>query len=170
MKIIYVNSPKHGMKEVLVDDEDYDLLSLHQWTIVKKETDNSFYCKRNSRRDPVTNKQKSIIMHRVIMNITDPKVMIDHKDHNGLNNQKSNLRPCNSAQNGANRLKNKNASSKFFGVCYSKKLKKWNAFLQIKRGNANLGYFQNEEDAARHRDKIAKEKFGEFAILNFPEL
>lgn len=95
---------------------------------------------------------------------------VDHKDHNGLNNQKSNLRICNASQNGANRLKNKNASSKYFGVCYSKKSKRWNAFLQTHKRGTNLGYFDNEEEAAMHRDKIAKERYGEFAILNFPNL
>lgn len=168
MKTIIVNSKKHGTHNVLVDDEDYENLSKFKWNIFKKETDNTLYCKRNSKRDPITRKQKTITMHRLIMNVFEGKGIIDHKDHNGLNNQKSNLRICNTSQNGANRLKNKNASSKYYGVCYAKRSKKWNAFLQTKRTSANLGYFDSEEDAARHRDKIAYERYGEFAILNFP--
>jgi hypothetical protein len=91
-----------------VDDEDYEYLMQWKWQAGSK--------KRYAQRARIINgKVSSTMMHRVIMNITDTKVHIDHKDGDGLNNQKSNLRPCTRNQNQANRKKSKSGVSKYLG-------------------------------------------------------
>jgi len=107
-------------------------------------------------------------MHRVIMRA--PKgVMCDHRNHNGLDNRKSNLRLCTSAQNQYNKKPKKDCASKYKGVVRRKDCKKWRAKIGFKGKRIHLGYFDDEMDAAMAYDDKAIELFGEFAYLNFPE-
>ena len=99
---------------------------------------------------------KKIRMHRFIMN-AKPGQQIDHKDHNGLNNQKSNLRFCNTAENRRNVTPF--GKSKYLGVCYLTVNIKKNgkvysytyitAQITINKRNKHLGIFETEEDAAK---------------------
>ena len=74
-------------KYTLVDDEDFDYLNQFNWCAHKEKY--NFYAVRTDNK-----LKKCIRIHRVIMNCPDSK-FIDHKDGNGLNNQKENLRLCN---------------------------------------------------------------------------
>jgi hypothetical protein len=93
----------------------------------------------------------------------------DHKDGNGLNNTRSNLRPCTQGQNNMNQRKRKNATSRFKGVTWSAADEKWKACITANHVQHHLGYFCDEEEAARAYDKAARSLHGEFARLNFPE-
>lgn len=169
MKIIEAESKKYGLKNILVDDCDYDSMKLLTWTIFQRNTNETFYARNSGPRDPITYTQKQRFMHRVLLDITDPKIVVDHIDHNGLNNQRHNLRVATTSQNGANRRKNSGKnSSKYLGVCWSKKAKKWHAFMQTKKRSKNIGYFKSQIMAAKARDAYAKSVYGEFANLNFP--
>lgn len=94
---------------------------------------------------------------------------VDH--HNGipLDNTLSNLRLATHQQNTQNRRANRNSRSKFKGVKWQEKNKKWRAVLRHNGTDYSLGMFRNEEDAARAYDAKAKELHKEFARLNFPE-
>ena len=109
-------------------------------------------------------------MHRQIMNA--PKgTPIDHKDHNGLNNTRENLRLATISENARNCEKTKRpTSSKYKGVCWNKKSKKWQAHIHYNGISIHLGLFDSEEDAAKAYDEAAKIYHGEFAVLNFPEV
>ena len=146
-------------KFAIVDAEDYDWLSQYKWCAAKdRET---FYAQRYSNG-------RIVSMHRVIMRA--PKgVICDHRNHNGLDNRKSNLRFCTSAQNQYNKRPKKGCASKYKGVVRRKNYKKWRARISFKRQRINLGDFDNEMDAAMAYDDKAVELFGEFAYLNFPE-
>jgi hypothetical protein len=74
-------------------------------------------------------------------------LQIDHIDGNGLNNQKSNLRVVTHRENHQNRQHKK--SSKFPGVSWNKKIKKWNAKIRIGNKSLHLGYFYDEEEASK---------------------
>lgn len=115
--------------------------------------------------------RKSVFMHNIIL--PPPSDMkIDHKNHNGLDNRKENLRFANNAQNQHNSRPKKTwrgrkTLSQYKGVFIDKKNKKhpWRATLRKK----TIGRFVTEIEAAKAYDKAAKETFGEFAYLNFPD-
>jgi len=95
------------------------------------------------------------------------KKCVDHIDGNTINNMLSNLRWATLHENQGNRSKQENTSSKYKGVYFCKKIKKWKAEIRINGKKKYLGFFKNEEDAGRAYDEKAREHFGEFAKLNF---
>jgi len=154
MKKIYLENK--GLY-ALVDDEDFD--HLNQWKWHADEIGGIFYAKRRSYPD-----KKMIYMHREILK-SEGK-FIDHKDHDGLNNQKSNLRICSSSQNQWNKRSKKNSSSKYVGVYYDKSRGKWSASCCVNYKTHRLGRFETEKEAAIAYNKKAVELHGEFANLN----
>ncbi|MFA7100704.1 MAG: HNH endonuclease [Bacilli bacterium] len=150
----------------LVDDEDFDYLSRWKWQAQKKHYGGFGACRRCA--CPLIKQYCRIYMHRQILSC--PKGLeIDHKDLNPLNNQKSNLRICTGSQNCMNRLPRKNTSSKYKGVSWMKRNKKWIAYVCINRITIYLGIYNSESNAAKVYDKAAKKYHGEFARLNFKE-
>ena len=145
----------------LVDGEDYEELSKHKWCANK--IGKTFYAVRAAGKYP---NQRIIYMHRQILNAQTGDET-DHHGSYGLDNRKQNIRLCTHAQNLHNQRPQKNKTSKFKGVSWHKKAKKWKA--QIKKGGRYmyLGCFDNEIEAAKTYDRKAKELFGKFALLNF---
>jgi hypothetical protein len=95
--------------------------------------------------------------------------IVDHKDGNGLNNQKNNLRLCSYSQNSQNSKRPSHNTSGYKGACWSKGSNKWQAYIKLNGKCIHLGYFTCLLKAARAYDLKAKELFGNFARLNFPE-
>jgi len=144
-------------KFAIVDPEDYDLLSRCKWCAVKDS--NTYYAVRSRQN-------KQIRMHREIMKV--PKHLVcDHINHNGLDNRKNNLRICTKQQNTHNQKPRKTGTSKYKGVDWNKRQRKWRARIYYESRCHYLGYFNNEIDAAKAYDKKARELFKEFACLNF---
>ena len=99
-----------------------------------------------------------------------PKGMvIDHINHNGLDNRRENLRICTNAENQRNRGKQKNNTSGYKGVDWRKDHKKWRARINKDNKTIHIGYYNIIEEAARAYDAKAKELHGKYAQLNFPE-
>ncbi len=108
-------------------------------------------------------------MHREIIDVPEGW-FVDHINHNGLDNRKANVRPATPADNARNaRYPRRNTSSKYRGLWYNKKKKRWRAQITLNNKKKQIGYFKNEIDAAKAYDKAAKKYFGDFAILNFEE-
>jgi hypothetical protein len=145
-------------KFALVDPEDYYRLAKFNWQAASNKV--TFYASGKVAG-------RTWKMHRLIMN-APPHLVVDHIDHNGLNNAKNNLRLCSHAQNTRNAMPNRNTTSKYKGVCWRKKEKQWIASIQLNRKIHHLGCFENEIDAAKAYDKKAGQLHGEFACLNFP--
>ncbi len=146
-------------KFAIVDDEDFEWLNRLKWFANQNRKEKEkWYAMR-------IDGKKTIRMHREITNA--PKDMhVDHKDNNGLNNTRENLRVCTNSQNQANSEKDSKNSSGYKGVYRDKN--KWRAELK-KNGKKVLDKtFSDITDAARAYDKAAAEHFGEFAKLNFP--
>jgi hypothetical protein len=171
MKTIVINSKKYGKHEIFVDDEDFERVNQYKWHLIKPKNSKNNYAGSNIYLG--NGKQKPITLHRFIMNVTDPKIHIDHIFHNGLDCQKKNLRTCNRSQNGANRTKNINSKSKYLGVYLSidkrndKTYSYWRAQLNINGKRTHIGSFKNELDAAKAYDKYAIKHYGDFANINF---
>lgn len=150
-------------KVAIVDDEDYGWLN--QWKWSTRTTKRNVYAERRDYRMGRRN-AKSISMHRLITN-APPELQVDHKDGDGLNNQKSNLRLCTQKQNSANQRRHKNNSTGFIGVTTHRGENVWRAQIGIDGKRTYIGRFKTPEEAARAYDKRARETFGEFANLNF---
>lgn len=144
-------------KVALVDDSDFEWLNQWTWTALMYK--NVWRARRSERR-------KTIYMHRVILGLTDKNIFCDHKDHNGLNNQRDNLRVATSSDNNSNITSRAGSSSKYLGVHFFKRDQKWCAHIEKAGKKKNLGYFDKEEDAALAYNNAAIEVHGEFANLN----
>jgi hypothetical protein len=144
---------------VLIDDDMFDRVSKYTWCVQKFK--DRFYATRKHKRTI------TILMHRFILNVSDPKIEVDHIDNDGLNNQSSNLRCATHSQNLCNRGAVKNSKSKYKGVGWVTSHKKWRASIQKDKVLKVLGYFSSEIDAAKAYDAAAKTIHGEFAYLNF---
>lgn len=137
----------------IVDDEDYEYLN--QWEWCAHITPKNVYAKRGH----------NTLMHRLIMN-TPTGMNTDHIDHNGLNNQRHNLRVCTQSQNMCNRFNSTRGKVKYKGVSKSKC--GYKAYIFHNGKQINLGRFTDVIKAAEAYDEAAKKYHGEFACLNFP--
>jgi hypothetical protein len=144
-------------KVALVDDEDFEYLNQWKWTA--KQCGIFYYAVRRKKTD---GKSIQYYMHRVILN-TPTCLQVDHIDHDGLNNQKHNLRNCTCSQNRMNRIPR--SKSGYLGVYYVKHYIV--AQFPINGKMTHLGMFDTEELAAKKYDEYALKYYGEFANLNF---
>ena len=138
-----------------VDAADYEWLSQYHWHL-----QNGYAARRE--------KTRVILMHREIMQ-PPTGMVVDHIDGNKANNCRFNLRTCTPAENRRNNRKRNDARSKFKGVSYHERMRKWRARCWCKGRDPFLDYFDTDVEAARAYDRVAVEYFGEFARLNFPE-
>ena len=107
-------------------------------------------------------------MHRAILGLGfGDKRQTAHRNHNGLDDRRANLRICTYTQNAQNQLPAKNLSSKYKGVSRFRRDKKWQVSIKNNGKLIFLGHFNNEVEAAKAYDKAAKRIFGEFAFCNF---
>jgi hypothetical protein len=150
-------------KVALVDDEDFDELNRYKWHAHKDYKNGKFYASMSAR---CNGKTKTILMHRKIL--VDKYKIIDHINHDGLDNRKCNLRSCTCSQNHKHCIGHKNNKSGFNGVSWNKSNKKWMAQITKDNRQMCIGYFDDKKDAAKKVDEKAKELFGEFSALNFP--
>jgi len=148
-------------KVALVDDSDYEYLNQFKWHSIKTER-KGYYVGRSVK---VGKKYRNTSMHIKIMN-TRKGMEVDHKDGNGLNNQKNNLRICNRTQNCQNRKKIKNCSSKYKCVGWHKGLNLWVAKLKSNGKSKHLGCFDTELEAAIIANIAMRKYHGEFARPN----
>lgn len=146
-----------------VDDCDYESLNLYRWKalIVGKKV----YAARTVKSPGSKRNDITILMHRVIH---PGAVRVDHKNGDGLDNQRQNLRSANASQNAANSPIVVRGTSRFKGVYWNKHDRRWQAQIGHGRGAVKyLGQFKDERNAALAYDAAAIERFGEFAVLNF---
>lgn len=145
--------------EAVVDDEDYDSVTrLGSWQITIHP---------NGRKYAVHNGRGwQILMHRFL--IGEDGYDIDHKDRDGLNNVRSNLRTATRSQNNANSKTNCRNKSGYRGVSYHKQARRWEAYIGSNGRKIYLGLYDSAEEASWAYDNKARELYGEFARLNSP--
>ena len=142
-----------------VSDKDYKRVSKFKWFTAKRRS--GIYAARSKRRGKFSD---TILMHRFIRNAKDG-IQVDHRDRNGLNNVRSNIRICTQTQNNGNRISNKHSSA-YKGVSFEKWTKRWESNIEINGKKKRLGRFKSEVEAARAYDEAAKKLFGRFSLTN----
>jgi hypothetical protein len=155
----------------LVDDEDYGLVMRHHWNVWEMPP-------QPGRREPgrrwpgpyaftgirkEDGRKSTMRMHVLIMG----QPGIDHRNHDTLDNRRSNLRIATPGESARNKRKQPTAAFRFKGV--TPRYHKWHAKIMVDRKVIHLGSFSTEEEAALAYDAAARELHGEFACLNFPE-
>lgn len=111
-----------------------------------------------------------ILMHRVVVSRVANRVLaesehVDHKDRNGLNNCRENLRLCTPAQNHQNQKRAVNNTSGYKGVYFHKLSGKWMARIMENKTLHYLGLFESPEAAYAAYCEAAVKYHGEFARL-----
>lgn len=147
-------------KEFIVDDEDFERVIAHgRWSVTI----------RNYVITKITTSQRSPVLglHRWLLGLKrSDKVIVDHIDRNPLNNQKSNLRLCTQSTNGMNVRKRNGTTSKYRGVSWRERDKKWRAYVNFKGKLIEGGQFNTENEAAQRANELRIKYHGKFANLN----
>lgn len=154
----------------LVDECDYERVMQYKWNArIFRHPDGSVKVIYGGRQDYALGRRKPVFhaLHRFILGVTDPKVQVDHIDHDGLNCRRENLRATTLLPNRWNRRKNFNNKSGYKGVG-SLPDGNYRARISVLGKLIHLGVRNTAEEAARLYDAAAQEHFGEFACLNFP--
>lgn len=154
MKVILIGSGFYAK----VDDVDFPKLSALPW-FSQRATNGVVYAALKLPKKPKT------YMHRIISGAKKGE-WVDHRDRNGLNNQKSNLRICSASQNIAGKRMSRNNTSGFKGVGFCKKSGRWHAYIKKNRKFIFLGSFTNPLAAAKSYDAAAIRLNGQFARTN----
>jgi hypothetical protein len=145
-------------KVALVDDDDFALVSAFKWSAMR--VGRLWYATTGGgggNRHPIT------LMHRVILG-AERGLLIDHENHDGLDNRRLNLRFATVSQNAGNMRKYaKPTSSRFKGVYWDKHRRKWAAEICVQGKRLRLGRFCAEREAGEAYERAAREHFGQFA-------
>lgn len=136
-----------------IDIADLSLVAQYRWLAARNFPGNVWYAYASIAR-------RRIAMHSLITGLS----FVDHRDGNGLNNRRSNIRQASRSQNATNCRTW--SSSGFKGIQRNKKA--WSAKIGIDGKVKRLGTFPSKEQAARAYDAAAREQYGEFACVNFP--
>jgi hypothetical protein len=157
---------------VLIDDEDATMVARYKWHLLTKRTRS--YAATNlpdgPRHPDGRRNRRKLLMHNLLCP-PPPGRETDHKNGDGLDNRRHNLRTATRTQNNANQGKRPNATSAYKGV--SRKAhahsRPWVAAIKHAGHAHHLGYYPTPEHAARAYDAAARELFGEYARPNFTE-
>jgi len=151
--IAYLSTSKG---EFMVDAEDlHKLAGFNKWHITKRGD----VCAQKMSRKVIC----TVKLHRLIMGIVDPKIEVDHKNHDRKDNRKVNLRPCHHIDNGRNLPLRKGSRSGVSGVIWDKQTSNWNANIVVNRKKLNLGRYNDFLEAVSARLSGEAIYYGEFA-------
>lgn len=146
-------------KKALIDDDDYSRIARYRW-----------YYQSPMGYARAWIEGKRVYMHRLIFNVKQKEIQVDHINGNKLDNRKENLRIATPSQNQANKPKtSKKCSSRYRGVCYeptSTSKKKWRAMAMENGTSHYLGHFTTEQEAALAYNAAAKKFYGDYAKIN----
>jgi hypothetical protein len=155
-KDYYIYKTKNG-KEFIFDQEDLSLVEQYVWHLSRG------YPQTNIKTNGI---KTTLKLHNLILN-TSSEQIVDHINGDPTDNRRVNLRRASLSENMWNTRKTRlQCSSKFKGVSYKKANNKWCARIKFKHKTINIGYFNNETDAAIAYNNKALELFQEFAVLN----
>ncbi len=142
--------------EAIIDAADVPLVGMWNWTA--KVSNTNVYAKRN---DTSQKPHRALYLHRAIMGAPHD-MEVDHRDGDGLNNSRKNLRVATHAQNSCNVKLRSSNSSGFKGACWCKRRGMWVAHIRIKGVQTHLGYFDTAEQAHAAYSEASARLHGEF--------
>jgi hypothetical protein len=152
--------------------DEADLPRIEGWELSIYDGSQTYYV-RAYKRDGVWT--MGAPLHRILLDLADPTVLVDHRNRNGLDNRRHNLRLATSLQNAWNSGPSRTSQTGYKGVTKQKVRSKkggsppkWQAMIRIDGKNKRLTGFSTPEEAALAYDREAEAAFGEFAYLNFP--
>lgn len=148
-----------GMVAV-VDDQDFDMVRKYKWH-AHVHSSGHVYARTNIPCGKNGKRQKGLLMHRLILGINDPSVKCDHRDGDGLNNTRENIRTCSVSQNGMNKGAQRNSSTGVKGV--SPCGKRFAATIRVNGKQKHLGCFDTVARAKAAYDIAALRHHKEFA-------
>ena len=159
-------------KYARVEAVDFEKISKYTWLV--RKTPRSYTAVRFEAKGRLL---VAVYMHSEIMiNKLRPesgelprKLVVDHKNRNGIDNRRANLRPATESQNSMNRRKVRGTSSRYKGVSWRRSRRLWQSMIWVDKRNLLLGSFTSETEAAKVYDAAARKYYGEFAYLNFDE-
>lgn len=147
-------------KTAQIDPDDWPLVEPYRWFAARTK-DGNWYA-HAAPLDGDRRKAK-VKMHTLVLG----RKWVDHRDGDGLNNRRSNLRPCTNAENQQN-TKGRGGSSRFKGVSWDARKGRWRVAFNWRGKTHFVGYFADEEAAAWAYDAAILPLVGEFARPNFP--
>lgn len=145
----------------LIDAADADEVLAHRWSA--HQSNANVYARRQVR---VEGRMAYIWLHRFLMQAPG-NMQVDHINLDSLDCRRANMRLATQAQNSQNQRKRKTSAAPYKGVTFADG--RYCVRIQYDGTRKYLGRFGNAEDAARAYDAVAREQFGEFARLNFPD-
>lgn len=153
----FVLLPLTRGKSVLIDEEDLPLISQYRWNAARRHR--NWYAVGNG------SDQKSVYMHRLLLGAITGQV-VDHRNSNGLDNRRINLRLCSSQQNGQNGRRHSDSTVPYKGIRKNPNSQQWSGIITVNYRQISLGTYPTMEEAALAYNDAAIHYFGEFARLN----
>lgn len=150
-------------KVTLIDEEDWERVSGFGWYAIL--TAGGMW--RVVATLPNSDGHKKVYLHRLLLNAPSNR-FVDHISGDTLDNRKANLRICTNAENQQN-SSGRLGASRFKGVSWFARRSRWRVAFNWKGKTHFVGYFADEEEAARAYDAAILPLAGEFARLNFPK-
>ena len=166
--ILHITKRNGDKFQILIDTEDIDLLKDYSWHVAWNWSAKDYYACYTKYFGTIDGKPKykAIFLHRLILNI-DNEYVVDHINHNTLDNRKSNLRVTNGKNNVRHRSgKNSNNTSGYRNVSWNNYYQKWIVQLQIDGKNVILGKFDDVDEAGEFAKEMREKYYGEFAGKN----
>jgi hypothetical protein len=142
----------------LVDDADADAVSQLSWYAEVRT--HTVYAKS-------TLHGRAVYLHRFLLGL-ESDAHVDHRDRNGLNCQRANLRPANDSLNHGNQAKRSGSTLPYKGISFERARARFQARCKRHGVIHRSRWFRSAEEAAHAYDELARRHFGEFARVNFP--
>jgi hypothetical protein len=148
-----------------IDEIDIPKINKYQWQPLFCNSTNSYYIRTAYKNE--NGKYISGSLHRIILNVKDKNVKVDHINHDTLDNTRKNIRCISQRGNCCNNIRN---TSGFPGVFWSKLKKKWRVYITVNRIQTSFGSFNTKEDAALRLFNVGKKLFGKNSPYKDPRI